>query len=198
MIHSICGLQNAGKTLYMTYLAFKDFQKGKKIISNYNLNFKHYLVNKEFVFWVARKQPNFKNCSFVFDELWLWLDSNSDYKENRIATYFFLQSSKNDANIFLTAQSNDQNIKRIRKNLHRYTECNRVLKFKNKYYPVRSEKRDLGELLNQRLYIKLKTYDKNVTVSTREEGSFNLKDIKYLKANKYFTFFNTREKKVIV
>lgn len=68
MIHSICGLQNDGKTLYATYLGYKDFLEGRTIISNYNLNFKHYLVNKDFIIWLGKNQPDFQNITFVFDE----------------------------------------------------------------------------------------------------------------------------------
>lgn len=73
MIHAVCGSQNNGKTLVMTYLGLKDFQEGRTIISNYNLSFKHYLINKDFLFWLGKEQPAFNNVTFLLDELWIWV-----------------------------------------------------------------------------------------------------------------------------
>lgn len=202
MIHSICGLQNDGKTLYMTYLAYLDYLEGKPIISNYKLNFKHYLVNKDFMIWLGLKQPDFPNVTFVFDELWLWLDCRGmmlgKAYENTISTYFFLQSSKNSANIYLSAQHNSQNEIRIQNNLHRYTECERELYIgDNQFKRIISDKRNLGEPYNSYLYIKCKTYDRDLNI---KESNYTLNKEKscHLRASKYFGLYSTYEKKIIV
>lgn len=193
MIHSICGMQNEGKTLYTVRLAYEDWKKGRKIITNMDLSFPHYRVNKDFVFWLGEKQPSFRNISFVFDELWLWLDSRTVF-ENRIATYFFLQSSKSDANIYLTAQDNGQNEIRIRNNLHRYTECRRFLLLNKNFFRVICEERDLKKY-SPYLYIECKTFNKDLRMAN---PIYKLKSLEMLKAINYFNYFDTREKKVII
>lgn len=194
MIQSICGMQNEGKSLIAVRLAYLDWKKGRRIITNMdNLAFPHHLVNKDFVFWLGENQPTFNNISFLFDELWLWLDCRQVF-ENRIATYFFLQSSKSNANIYLTAQDNGQNELRIRKNLHRYTECRRFLFINGKFFRVISENRDLGKY-NPYLYIECKTYSKDLKLA---EPIYKLKKTEMIKAVTWFNLYNTFEKRVIV
>lgn len=193
MIHSIVGAQNEGKSWFAQYCAFQDWKKGRKIISNMNLAFPHYRVNKDFVFWLGENQPAFRYITFLFDELWLWLDCRTPI-ENRIATYFFLQSSKSDANIYLTAQDNSQNELRIRKNLHKYTECRRFLLINNRFCRVITEERDL-EKWSPYLYIECKTRIKDLKMS---ETIYRLKEVKYYHAIEFFNMYNTREKKKII
>lgn len=194
MIHSICGLQNEGKSLIAVKYAYEDYKKGRKIITNVDiLNFPHYKVNKDFVFWIAENQPTFNNISFFFDELWLWLDSYQTM-ENRVATYFFLQSSKSNANIFLTAQDNSQNLIRIRRNLHRYTECKRFLLTKKGFKRVIAENRDLDNY-NPFVYIEESTYQRDLNM---DESVFKLKSKKMIHAQKYFNLYSTYEKRIII
>jgi hypothetical protein len=84
-IHTIIGLMNSGKTLYMTYKLFLDYVRGFKIYTNYPVNFPHTLINKDYLVQMAKEQPNTRNIAFGFDELWLWLDSRGTYKiENQL------------------------------------------------------------------------------------------------------------------
>lgn len=165
-IHSICGLMNSGKTLYMTYRLFLDYCRGRTIVTNYDLNFPHIKINRDTLFFLGESNPSLKdffqskNISMGFDELWLWLDCREAIN-NRIATYFFLQSSKDDINIYITAQDNDQNEKRIRNNLHFFTGCERRLLDNSKFINVPfefNEKRFLPMELYEKLYIKAITY----------------------------------------
>lgn len=199
MIQSITGLQNSGKTLYMTYLGFLAFLNGKTILTNYSVNFPHFRIDKDFLFFLAREQPPLKNCCFLFDELWLWLDCRNS-QENTIGTYFFLQSSKDDSYIYLTAQHNEQNERRIRKNLHRITNCSRVLYKNKKFVAIDCEDRFLDEEhgydkdIIDNLYIECVNF-KRIIVSMFSDL---IPDNKvYIKAKPIFKLYNTKEKKVI-
>lgn len=159
MLHSIVGWQNSGKSLYMTYLLMMDYVRGRTIICNYDLTIPHYKINRDYLLYLVQEGIAIKNASFGFDELWLWLDSR-DSTNNRIATYFFLQSSKTSSNVYSTAQSNSQNDKRYRDNLHKLTQCERVVFHDNKFQPISLflnpsiDERFLNEELQNKLFIK--------------------------------------------
>lgn len=196
MIHSIVGLMNSGKTLYLTAKALEHYKKGRIIISNYHLNFPHYRIKKDFMIELGKKQPNLKNVAFFLDEFWIWFDSRMSMAGekagggNTLVTYFFNQSSKSDTYIYLTAQHNGQNDKRIRDNLHLLTTCKRVIKVGNSFYPINESKRFLSKKYLDILYIE-STEHKRTTVwgITKLVPSKKI----YIKASYYFKLYNTSE-----
>lgn len=190
MIHSIIGLMNSGKTLYMTYLLFLDFLKGRTIYTNFPLCFPHYLINKDYLIDLAKKQPNTTNHSYGFDELWIWLDCRTS-QQNRIGSYFFLQSSKGDTKIYLTAQDNTQNERRIRFNQHLISICERRILINKKLRKITSEKRILPVKYQNKLYIKVKTYSQKIIGFDRE---LLLKDTQYIHAKTIFKLYDTNIK----
>jgi hypothetical protein len=194
MLWSICGFQNEGKTFFAMCLGYNDFRRGKTIITNMDLYYPHIKINKDTIFFLGEKQPNLNNVSFLFDELWIYLDCRKAI-ENTIASYFFLQSSKDSSNIYLTAQNNEQNELRIKQNLHKYTECQRGIIHNGKFHHIESENRDLGEPLNSFLVIECKTYIRKGNINN---SMWILQNITYIKAKSFFNLYNTREKKVII
>lgn len=191
MLQSIVGLQNSGKTLYMTYLLFLDFLRGKKVVSNYDLAFPHMRVNKDWLVDVSKKQNVvFNNISIGFDELWVWMDSRQSII-NSVSTYFFLQSSKDDTNIRATAQTNMQIDVRFRKNLHRISTCDRVFIKDGKEYQINTSDRILSDEMQKYLYIKVIEYKH---VSHHIHNSMVQDKILYIKASNIFKLYNTRQK----
>ena len=153
-IHLLNGLMNSGKTLVMVYYGYKAYRQGYTIYTNFHVNFPHILINRDFVFYLGQEQPSLENTCFLLDELWIWLDCR-DALSNKVATYFFLQSSKDDSLIYITSQAFSQNDKRIKENYHRLSMCNRqILKNDGKYYNISEDRRFLPEHINQRLYIR--------------------------------------------
>lgn len=109
VLMAICGELGAGKTLSLTYLAFRNYCKGRKIFSNYTLAFEHERIEK------IEDIENIRNGFFAGDELWLWLDARSSLKEkNRVISSILLKSRKRDVHIAYTTQSFKQIDKRIR------------------------------------------------------------------------------------
>lgn len=200
MITSIVGLMNSGKTLYMTFRLYLDYLRGRDIITNYDLNFPHFKINQDWLLNLVINNPDtiLTNCSFGFDELWLWLlDSRSSMgNEAKIGTYFFLQSSKSDSNIYVSAQDNSQNDIRLRNNLHRIVQCQRTFFIDNKFKPVKSDKRFLnkvyGKWINDLLFIEATEYK-------RVLDKFGLLDTKkistqYIPAKLMFDLFDTTKR----
>ena len=190
MIHVITGLMNSGKTLYMTKLGFRNYLLGRQIISNYSLNFPHFKVNKDYIMTLGEKQPVLKNVCFLLDELWIWLDCRDSFK-NKVATYFFLQSSKDDTNIYITAQTNQQNEKRIRDNLHKITTCSRCVLESGIFKEIVDDKRFLLPSILERMYIKAVNF-KRVNMGIFSDIKHT--DTEYIKAQTYISLYNTREK----
>ena len=153
MINSVVGLMNSGKTLYMTYKLYIAYCSGKTIITNYDLNFPHYKINLDWLKSLASNDETvLDNVAMGFDELWLWMDSRSS-GANKVGTYFFLQSSKDDTEIYMTSQHNGQLDIRLRNNMHKISQCSRVLKINGKYVEIDEENRFLPEKYRPHLYI---------------------------------------------
>lgn len=189
-MYLIEGNMNNGKTLVLTYLALRDYTANRKIITNYDINIPHYKMNKDFLFWLAEKQPDTTGMSFFFDELWLWLDSRNPMS-NKVLTYFFLQSSKGDTKVYMTAQSENQLDIRLRENAHVIIRCERRLLLGNKLRKVSNRIRDLGKKYYPYIYIKIKDYDNNFNGVHR---FVEANAIYYLKADWIFKFYDTNQK----
>lgn len=189
MLHIFTGLMNSGKTLTMTYYGFKAYKNGKTVYSNYHLNFPHKLINRDFIFMLGQEMPTLENSCFLLDELWIWLDCR-DAISNKIATYFFLQSSKDDALIYITSQSFSQNDKRLKQNFHRLSICNRVLLIDGKYNNLNEEKRFIPKELLSKLYIRNTEFKRTASLDFDLKKDFTM----HLKADIWFKLYDTTQK----
>lgn len=200
MIASIVGLMNSGKTLFMTYKLLIEYLKGKDILTNYYLNFpkikncgRIFLINQDYLFSVGQKGLMLKNVAIGIDELWIFaMDSRSSMgKFQKIMTYFFLQSSKDDTQIYFTAQNNNQNDIRLRSNMHKIYICDRVLKINNKFVKINDEKRFLNSDEQNNLFIHSQEYKiKNIGFQNVATKNSEI----YIKANLYFNLYDTTQK----
>lgn len=102
----------SGKTLGLTYLAWKNwFSKKKAIYSNYHLYQIPYILID-----TLEKLDKMKDGFFVADEFWLWVDSRcSKDKRNKVITDILLKSRKRGLTYCFTAQMLEQLDKRLRK-----------------------------------------------------------------------------------
>jgi hypothetical protein len=196
MINVIIGLMNSGKTLYMTFKLYQAYLKGKTIITNYDLYFPRmpgagriYKINKDTLIKWGEDGEVLTNCAFGFDEFYIYMESRTSML-NTATSYFFLQSSKNDAEIYLTTQHNNQIDRRIRENLHKITQTNRVIKIGNKYYSINDEQRFLPVRVMKDLYIKAQEYKRinRGFITNIEPG-----DTYYIKADKVFDLYTTKQ-----
>ena len=193
-MYLIDGKMNSGKTLALTYFALKDYQEGRKIITNYNINIPHYEINKDFLFWMAETQPDTSGMSFFFDEIWLYIDSRSPFA-NRVLTYFFLQSSKGSppANVYMTTQNKGQIDVRVRDNAHIEYKCERRVLIENKLRKISNKVRDLGKDIYKYLYIKIS--ESEIKQHSGFMQRFSPADkVYYIKADWIFKFYDTHQK----
>lgn len=110
VLMAIVGNLGAGKTLALTYLAWRNMRKGLKIYSNYNLKFPYSPIRN--INDVLGMQDGF----FAGDELWHWIDCRASMsKKNQVVGNFLLTSRKKGVNFAFTAQSFGQIDVRIRK-----------------------------------------------------------------------------------
>jgi hypothetical protein len=182
----INGLMNSGKTELSSFFAYLNYQLGFRVVSNYHLNFPHDEINRDYIFKLGKEQPKLNKVCFVFDELWSWLDCY-DAKADKIASYFFLQSSKDDGNIYMTSQHFRQNNRRIKDNFHKLYDCERVLKIGEKFYRIDNSKRFLDMRLQDFLYIHIIEYE-NGKLDLIKKHEWNLK------AKEFFTLYDTTQK----
>ncbi len=195
-IHGIMGLMNSGKTFYMTIQGFLQFLKGKTIISNYDLSFPHYKINKDFLIELGKTQPVLNNVCFLLDELWIWLDCRDSLK-NTVSSYFFLQSSKDDTKIYFTAQHIGQTEKRIKTNMHLLSNCQRVLKENGKFVAISDEDRFLTPehgydvSVFENLHIKIQTFKQ---INYYIYNDFVPKKREFIKVKPFIGLYNTSQK----
>jgi len=110
VLMAIVGSLGSGKTLALTYLAYRNLMKGLKIYANYHLKFPHEYVS------TVKQLDKMKNGFFAGDELWSWLDSRvSTSKRNRAINKILLSSRKRGIHFAYTTQSFNQTDIRIRK-----------------------------------------------------------------------------------
>lgn len=193
MIAIVTGLMNSGKTLFVTFKLFLAFINGNDILTNFSLTFPHYEVNKDWFHNLAKEETILKNVSIGIDEAWLFMgDSRRAMSEDNImSSYFFLQSSKDDTEIYLTAQHIGQLDNRIRNNCHKIIECSRVIKYKNKYYPINEEKRFLEKKYTDILYIKAVEYK---AVNLGGFRDYVVSKTYYVNAKNIFKLYDTTQK----
>ena len=183
---------NSGKTLVMTLLLFLEWCKGKTIYTNYDVAFPHIKVNQDFLEWIATKNYVLKNVAMGFDELWIWLDARKSMSDTSIlSSYFFLQSSKDDTNIYMTAQDMKQLEMRIRRNCHKVLHCSRVVLKDKKFQSINDEKRILSVEIQKNLYIKVNEF-KRMTIGIVTDFHHYL--TKYIYAKNVFPLFDTFQK----
>lgn len=106
---AIIGELGAGKTLCLTYMCYRNYLKGKKIFSNYELKFPHTKVKE------LDDLLNMKEGFAGMDELWLWVDCRaSASKKNRVISAILLKSRKRGIHICYVTQAFRQVDVRIR------------------------------------------------------------------------------------
>lgn len=89
----------SGKTLSLTYFAYRNWIKGRKIFSNYHLEFDHESIK------TVDDIENIRAGFCALDELWLWIDSRlSMTKKNRFLSLVLIKSRKRDFDIGYTTQ----------------------------------------------------------------------------------------------
>ena len=104
---------------------------------------------------------------------------------------FLNQSSKDNTQIFMSSQNILQVDLRVRKNLHRLTQCSRQLLVNNEFQRINDDYRKLPLEITKRLYIKAETF-KMSNVGTMP--IMKNQPIEYIKASSYYDLYNTCEK----
>jgi hypothetical protein len=103
------GELGCGKTLALTYLAWRNSNKGQAIYANYHLNFDFTMIDS------PEKIEDMREGFFAGDELWSWCDSRvSGSNKNKVISAILLKSRKRGINIGYTAQHLSQVDKRMR------------------------------------------------------------------------------------
>ena len=122
MIIAFTGSLGSGKTLLMAYL-LHEFQKiDRTILANFKLSFPYKQITFEDI---ENFKPN--NCCLGLDELEIWLDCRSSMsKQNRIISYFILQTRKRYVDLFFTTQTFDQVEYRLRNQTNYVIDCEKI------------------------------------------------------------------------
>lgn len=108
------GYKGSGKTLAMTLFLYLEYKKGKKIYTNYPVNFPHEYIDVQ---KLVDLDEQIQNAVIAIDELHMICDSRrSSSKQNMLMSYFVLQSRHRSVNFYYTTQLDGQIDVRIRDN----------------------------------------------------------------------------------
>ena len=114
LVIGLKGLKGSGKTLVMTLLLYAEYKNGRKIYTNYEVNFPHKILDVE---KLVKLDIQLQNAVIGIDELHMICDSRrSGKKQNILLSYFVLQSRHRSIDLYYTTQFNGQVDKRIREN----------------------------------------------------------------------------------
>jgi len=122
----ITGYKGAGKTAFCTSLCNTGHQHGRRIFSNYKLEFPYKPIDLKAMI----ENPNWvKDGIIAIDEAQTFVDCRmSASKKNRLFSYIMLQGRKRKIDIILTTQQIDNVDIRIRRNLEHLYECKALVK----------------------------------------------------------------------
>lgn len=192
----LTGFQNEGKTLALTRFVFSDFLKGREIFCNTNFKFKHTIINKDFLLNMVEKGISLKNITWALDEFWLWADAR---KLSTMLSYFYLQSSKDNANIIMTAQTDRQIDVRLRENLHYWGECERRVLWNGKLRRLPKnywDKRlDIPKELQDKIFIVVRMHRPVSRISGHLSYSeFELVKTYHIYGKIFYNLYNTESK----
>jgi len=135
VLEGYIGSMRSGKTLTMTRELYKEYINGRKVYSNYWLNFPHEELDINDLDEAIRRKDTsrFDNAVIGIDEIHVYLDSRtSGAKRNRITSYFMTQSGKMNCRILWTSQFLRQVELRIRYNSNYLNSCKRFIMYKKK------------------------------------------------------------------
>lgn len=124
LVVGIKGLKGSGKTLFMTILLYQEYLKGKKIYTNYKVNFPHETIDVQ---EMINLDINLKNSVIAIDEIHMICDARrSGKKQNILMSYFILQSRHRSVNFYYTTQFDRQVDARIRENTDINIVCENI------------------------------------------------------------------------
>lgn len=124
MIVGFVGKMGSGKTLSLTRQVYKEYKRGKLIISNVHFSFPYKPITIEMLLNYDLDDSELQNCVVVLDEAHVYLDSRASVsKKNRIISMFLTQTRKKNVHLYYTTQFFDQVDKRLRKNSEVIIQC---------------------------------------------------------------------------
>ena len=162
----------SGKTLSLCRQVYREYKKGKKVISNMHFNFPYTPLTIEMLLEYDREDTDLQDCVLVIDEAHIYLDSRTSVsKKNRIISMFLVQTRKKNVHLYYTTQYFDQVDKRLRQNSDVVTRC-RTIPYKQ-----------VGKVL-----IKI-TYN---TMMIKEEFGYRTKKTFFI-SNPFYNMYDTNQ-----
>jgi len=157
MIFGIGGKLSGGKTCTAVKFAYDRYNDGKKVISNFMVNFPGdqrniFMNNEQFVDFIKTHYMDqqglkrmFFNSVLILDEVQNLISSRSSATQlNNLLLNFFMMAGKLDCDIVYTAQVQDSMVDKIIRectnvycNCYRITEDGKPLIFENRIYNKR-------------------------------------------------------------
>lgn len=124
MIIGFVGRMGSGKTLSMTRCLLKYYQRGFRILTNYDLAIPHEEVSFEWIIKTAEEQGKLDMCVLALDEIHIMIDSRAaPTKRNRSLSYLLNQSRKLKVIWLYSTQYAHQVDKRLRSGTDLWVMC---------------------------------------------------------------------------
>lgn len=119
VVVGVIGKPRTGKTLFLTMIGSNDYKNGRKIYSNYWLDFPYEKYDIENLLSIASMEMDINPKTVLMQEASKWFDSRrSGRRENVLLTSFTGQSGKREIDIYY----DDQFVTRIDRGLRDVTD----------------------------------------------------------------------------
>jgi len=135
MLIGIEGGLGEGKTIMLVRYLLKDYNKGKKILSNMGSlqGFDYSMLDIKTMLEMDNENVELHNCTIGIDEITVVVDCRtSASKKNRLFSYFVLQSRKRNVNVYYTTQDLGMLDFRLTNHTHIVVMCNNIYDKYNK------------------------------------------------------------------
>jgi len=178
MIILLLGTQGSGKTLSLVRFAYRAHKYGKKIYSNFHLNFPHMILTFE-----QMLACEFNNAVVVVDEAQNFgFDSREAMKRGNIALQkkFISQIRKQDVTFWASFQRLNMADSRLRSQSEWYFDCKKFLYQDSKFIEIIQSKKYPKDA---KIIIDINT----LHLDTGKEGK-----IRFI-ANNYYDLYDTRQ-----
>jgi len=128
MLYGFEGGLGSGKTVGCVRYIKKDSNKDLPILSNIDLyDIEYNILDVDKMLQNEYNKVELYNVSILIDEITLYMDCRlSTTKQNRVFSYFVLQSRKNGVNVYYTTQDFGMTDKRLYNFTHIYVLCEMI------------------------------------------------------------------------
>lgn len=123
-ITAVIGPFGSGKTCLMTKRGYRHHLRGRRVLTNYHVNFPHKRVDLAWLLNALKSGTELMNCVLLLDEFHILMDSYDGMgNEVKLLSYIITQTRKRGVSVIITTQHEMQIHVRMRRFVDNWCFC---------------------------------------------------------------------------